>query len=153
MKKDMPARATAAKAATKAAAAGVKKADTRPPLMVLDSSCWLEFFADTERADLFAEAIEHTERLVVPVISVYEVTKKLAREAGDEVATAALSLMQRGKVIPVDLPLALEAAVTGLPLADSLIYATARRHGAELWTQDSDFDGLPGVRYFAKANS
>ncbi len=117
---------------------------------MLDSSCWLEFFADTPRADQFASVIDDTAQLVVPVITLYEVTKKLAREAGDEVATAALSLMQRGEVVAVDLPLALDAALNGLPLADSLIYATARRHGAELWTQDSHFDGLPGVRYFAK---
>ena len=104
----------------------------------------------TDRADLYAAAIEHTEQLIVPVITVYEVAKKLAREAGDEVAAAALSLMQRGQVVPVDLALALQAAVNSLPLADSLIYATARQHGAELWTQDSHFDGLAGVRYFAK---
>lgn len=118
--------------------------------VVLDSSCWLEFFADTDRADLYADAIEHAQDLVVPVLTVYEVAKKLARDVGDDVAAAALSLMQRGQVIPIDLPLALEAAVNGLPLADSLIYATARHHGAELWTQHSHFEGLPGVRYFAK---
>jgi predicted nucleic acid-binding protein len=86
----------------------------------------------------------------VPLITVYEVAKKLAREAGDEVVAAALSLMQRGQIVGIDLPLVLEAAVNGLPLADSLIYATTRHHGAELWTQDSHFDGLPGVRYFPK---
>lgn len=119
-------------------------------VVALDSSCWLEFFADTERADLYAAVIEQAETLVVPVLTVYEVARKLAREAGDEVATAALSLMQRGRVIAIDLPLALDAAVNGLPLADSLIYATAQQHGAELWTQDKHFDGLPGVRYFPK---
>ena len=121
--------------------------------LVLDSSCWLEFFADTDRADLYAEAIENAQDLVVPVVpvlTIYEVAKKLAREVGDDVAAAALSLMQRGKLIDIDLPLALEAAVNGLPLADSLIYATARHHGAELWTQARHFEGLPGVRYFAK---
>jgi toxin FitB len=118
--------------------------------VVLDASCWLEFFADTDRADLYAGAIEQAHALVVPVLTVYEVAKKLAREVGDDVAAAALSLMQRGTVVPIDLPLALEAAVNGLPLADSLIYATARHHGAELWTQDRHFEGLPGVRYFAK---
>lgn len=117
---------------------------------VLDSSCWIEYFADSPRADLFASAVEAAEQLIVPVITVYEVVKKLMRESGDEVATAALSLMQRGRVVAIDLPLALEAATNGLPLADSLIYATARHHGAELWTQDSHFDGLPGVRYFSK---
>jgi toxin FitB len=118
--------------------------------IALDSSCWMEWFADTERADLFAPAIEAAHELVVPVLTIYEVVKKLAREAGDEAAAAALSLMQRGRVVEIDLGLALDAAVNGLPMADSLIYATARRHGAVLWTQDAHFDGLPGTRLFAK---
>lgn len=121
-----------------------------PPPRVLDSSCWLAFFADTPRADEFAPAIDAIESLVVPVLTVCEVVKKLAREVGDEAASAALGLMQRGRVVPIDLPLALTAAVNGLPLADSLIYATARAHGAELWTQDRHFEGLAGVRYFPK---
>ncbi len=119
-------------------------------LVVLDSSCWLEYFADTDRADLFAPAIESVETLIVPVLTVHEVVKKLAREAGDEVASAALSLMQQGRVVDIDLSLALEAVVNGLPMADSLIYATARRHGAVLWTQDAHFEGLPGVQFFRK---
>ncbi len=118
--------------------------------MVLDSSCWLEFFADTDRADLFAPAIDAVDDLVVPVLTVYEVVKKLSREAGDETASLALALMQRGRVVPIDLQLALSAAVNGLPMADSLIYATARAHQAELWTQDAHFEGLPGVRFFRK---
>ncbi|CAN5795336.1 hypothetical protein BH11PSE8_BH11PSE8_08850 [soil metagenome] len=118
--------------------------------LVLDSSCWIEYFADSDRADLFAPAIESVESLIVPVITVYEVVKKLARETGDETASSALSLMQRGRIVDIDLNLALEAAVKGLPMADSLIYATALRHGAMLWTQDSHFEGLPGVKYFAK---
>ena len=120
-------------------------------LVVLDSSCWLEYFADTDRADLFAPAIEAVETLIVPVLTVYEVVKKLVREAGDEVASAALSLMQRGRLVDIDLSLALESAVNGLSVADSLIYATARRHGAVLWTQDARFDGLPGVQLFRKS--
>lgn len=125
-----------------------KVAATAP--IVLDSSCWLEFFADTPRADLYANAIEKAEQLVVPVLTLYEVTKKLSREAGDDVASAALSLMQRGTVVPIDTALALAAATNGLPLADSLIYATAQLHGAELWTQDAHFGGLVGVKYFPK---
>jgi toxin FitB len=135
---------------TRTRTAAKTPAAEKPSLRVLDSSCWLEFFADTARADLYAEVLVHPEHLVVPVVTVYEVAKKLAREAGDEVAAAALSLMQRGQVVPVDVPLALTATVNGLPLADSLIYATARLHGAELWTQDAHFEGLPGVRFFAK---
>ena len=118
--------------------------------LVLDSSCWLEFFADTPRADLFAAAIDGVDDLIVPVLTVYEVTKKLACEVSDDAAAAALSLMQRGRVVPVTLDLALTAAVNGLPMADSLIYATAQAHNAELWSQDGHFEGLPGVRYFPK---
>ena len=118
--------------------------------IVLDSSCWLEYFADTDRADAFAPAVDAVELLVVPVLTVYEVVKKLAREAGDEIASAALSLMQRGRVVPIDVNLVLSAAVNSLPMADSLIYATAQQHQAVLWTQDAHFEGLPGVRYFAK---
>ena len=118
--------------------------------VVLDSSWWMEFFADSDRADLFAPAIEAVEQLVVPVITVYELVKKLSRAVGDEVASAALSLMQPGRVVEIDLSLALEAATLGLPLADSLIYATARRHAALLWTQDAHFEGLAGVQYFLK---
>jgi predicted nucleic acid-binding protein len=117
---------------------------------VIDSSCWLEYFADSPQADQFAAAIEAVETLVVPVLTVYEVVKKLAREAGEEAAVAALGLMQRGQVVPIDLNLVLAAAVNGLPMADSLIYATARQRGAELWTQDRHFEGLPGVKFFAK---
>ena len=118
--------------------------------IVVDSSCWIEFFADSSRADLFASAIEQVHLLVVPVVTIYEVVKKLARESGEEVAARALSLMQRGQVVPVDLSLALAASKTGLPMADSLIYATAQAHGAVLWTQDGHFDGLPGVKFFSK---
>ena len=118
--------------------------------LVLDSSCWLEYLADTPRADLFAPAVEAPERLVVPVLTVYEVVKKLMRESGEEAATAALALMQQSDVVEIGLPLAMDAALNGLPLADSLIYATARHHDAELWTQDAHFEGLAGVRYFPK---
>ena len=120
------------------------------PRLVLDSSCWLEYLADTPRADLFAPAVEAPERLVVPVLTVYEVIKKLMRESGEEAATAALALMQQSDVVEIGLPLAMDAALNGLPLADSLIYVTARHHDAELWTQDAHFEGLAGVRYFPK---
>ncbi len=140
-------------AATAAPAGPRRKTDKAPDtagLIALDSSCWLEFFADSPRAGLFAAVLEDPQRWVVPVLTVYEVSQKLHREVGEEAAAAALSLMQQGQVVPVDLPLALAAAVNGLPMADSLIYATARLHGAELWTQDAHFKDWAGVRYFPK---
>ena len=140
-------------AATKTEVRPIKRRSTaiqkKPPL-VLDSSCWIEYFADTPRRSLFAEAISGVHLLVVPVVTVYEVIKKVAREAGDEIATQALALMMQGRVVELDIELALQATRNGLPLADSLIYATAQAFGAELWTQDAHFEGLPGVRYFNK---
>lgn len=117
---------------------------------VVDSSAWLEYFADTDRADLFAETIEDTDHLVVPSICVYEVCKKVLRERGDNAATQVFSLMSLGRVVDFDSSLALEAARHSLPMADSIIFSTALRFEAVLWTQDSHFEHIPGVRYFPK---
>jgi toxin FitB len=117
---------------------------------VVDSSGWLEYFTDSDRAPLFAAAIEDAENLLVPVISIYEVFKKVLRERGEDDALQVASVMQGGQVIDLDAALALEAARHPLPLADSLIYAAAMRHDATLWTQDEHFKDFPNVRYFPK---
>jgi predicted nucleic acid-binding protein len=117
---------------------------------VVDSSAWLEYFADTDRADLFAAAIEDIDNLVVPSISIYEVYKKVLREFDEDAASRIFSLMSLGHVVDLDSSLALEAAKHPLPLADSIIYATALRYDATLWTQDSHFENISGVRYFKK---
>ncbi len=121
-----------------------------PVWLVLDSSCWIEYLRDTPRAELFAAAAESPGQLIVPIVTIYEVTKKLHRELSAKVAAYAESLMCRGRVVDVDLALCRAAVAHALPLADSLIYATAQAHGATLWTQDQHFEGLPGVNYFAK---
>lgn len=117
---------------------------------VVDSSGWLEYLKGSERAGLFSAAAEDTANLIVPVISVYEVFKKFLRDRNESDAREAIGTMMNGHVVDVDLPLVLEAAKLNLPLADSIIYATAQRFDATLWTQDEDFKGLPKVRYFAK---
>jgi predicted nucleic acid-binding protein len=117
---------------------------------VVDSSGWLEYFAGTPRAALFAQALEDTAHLVVPVLSVYEVFKKVLRERGESDALLVASSMQEGLVVDLDVSLALEAGRLNLPLADSIIYATAQRHDATLWTQDEHFKDLAGVRYFPR---
>ena len=122
-------------------------------LIVLDSSCWLEFLMGTARADLFASAIDAPAELRVPVITVYEVIKKVRRELGDDIASRAVVLMQRSPIIDIDLPLTLTALTNGLPVADSLIYATAQFIGAVVWTQDQHFAGLPSVKYFEKTTT
>ena len=119
-------------------------------LNVVDSSGWLEYFAGSARARLFAPAIEAPDRLIVPVLVLYEVVRKVRRERGDAAALEAAAVLRSGRIVDIDIPAALDAAQLDLPLADSLIYATARRAGATLWTQDEDFASLPGVKYFPK---
>ena len=117
---------------------------------VVDSSGWLEYLANTDRAKYFARAVEDTAKLIVPVISIYEVFKKVLRERGEEQALQTASVMMTGKVIDIDASLALEAAHHKMPLADSIMYAVANRYHAVLWTQDEHFGDLLNVRYFPK---
>ncbi|MBK5256780.1 MAG: type II toxin-antitoxin system VapC family toxin [Vicinamibacteria bacterium] len=117
---------------------------------VVDSSGWLEYFAGSVRARLFAPAIEAPDRLLVPVLVLYEVVKKIRRERSDSAALEAAAVLRSGRIIEIDIATALDAAQLDLPMADSLIYATARRSRATLWTQDEDFASLRGVRYFPK---
>ena len=122
---------------------------------VVDSSGWIEYFADGPNAGFFASAVEETESLVVPSITLYRVFKRLLAEPeGEEIALEAVTAMQQGLVVPLDADLALAASKisseTKLPMADSVILATAREHDATLWTQDSDFEGVEGVRYVEK---
>ena len=121
---------------------------------VVDSSAWLEYFADGPNATFFAPAIERADALVVPSIVLLEVFKRLYQQVGEHAALTAVAQMQQGRVVDLDAPLALTAAQLGvqhrLPLADSVVYATARHHDADVWTQDADFDGKPRVKYRAK---
>lgn len=121
---------------------------------VVDSSGWLEYFAAGPNADFFAPAIEATDELVQPTVGLYEVFRRVLQQRGEGDALQAIALMQQGVVVELTPPLALEAARTsvtlGLPMADSIILATARTFDATLWTQDADFAAVEGVRYIAK---
>ena len=118
---------------------------------VVDSSAWLEYFANGANAALFAGPIEGTERLVVPSLTIYEVFKRVLQQRGEGDALQAVAVMQQGMVVDLDARLALSAARVSLdmrlPMADSVVLATAKLHQATLWTQDADFQGLPSVRY------
>jgi predicted nucleic acid-binding protein len=123
-------------------------------LNVVDSSGWLEYFADGKNADFFAEAIEDTASLVVPTICVAEVFKVVARQRGEVAAFHAVALMRQGNVTELTLDRAIDASLLGasskLSLADAIIYASAREFEALLWTQDADFKGLANVKYKAR---
>jgi toxin FitB len=121
---------------------------------VVDSSAWLEYFADSENAEFFAPAIEDTEQLLVPVICIYEVFKRILQQRGLLAAQANIGDMLSAQVIDLDSSLALSAAKISfeykLPMADSMIFAIARAHNAILWTQGEHFKGFPGVKYKSK---
>ncbi|MCH8255816.1 MAG: type II toxin-antitoxin system VapC family toxin [Gemmatimonadetes bacterium] len=121
---------------------------------VVDSSAWLEYFADGPNAPFFAKAIEGTHQLVVPSITLLEVFKRVYQQRDEGDALQAIAVMEQGRVVDLDAPLALSAARLGaelkLPLSDSVILATARMFNAMLWTQDKDFDGLPKVKFKPK---
>ena len=121
---------------------------------VVDSSGWLEYFADGPNADFFSPAIEATSELIVPAISVYEVFKRVLQQRSESEALQAVAVMMRGRGVDLDAQLALTAARVStrhrIPMADSIILATARAYGATLWTQDEHFEHLDGVQYIAK---
>ena len=124
---------------------------------VVDSSAWLEYFAGGPNAGRFAATIENPGKLLVPSITLLEVFKRISQQRDDSVALQYIAVMQQGEVVDLDADLALRAAVLGqqhkLPLADSIIYATAQRANALVWTQDADFEGLSDVRYWKKFSS
>ncbi|MDZ4674596.1 MAG: type II toxin-antitoxin system VapC family toxin [Gemmatimonadota bacterium] len=121
---------------------------------VVDSSAWLEYFAAGPHAGRFARVIEAPEELLVPSIVLLEVTRRVMQQRGEDAALQAAALLHQGEIVPLDSGLALAAAKLGvenkLPLADSIIFATAQQFSATLWTMNSDFEGLPNVRYVAK---
>ena len=121
---------------------------------LVDSSGWLEYFADGPNAKFFAPSIEATADLIVPTISLYEVFKRVLQQRGEGSALQAIALMQQGRVIELTTAIALAAAHISaeyaIPMADSIILATARSHEATLWTQDADFADIAGVKYAAK---
>lgn len=120
---------------------------------VVDSSAWLSYFAGEPNAEQLAPAIEALDKLIVPSITLTEVFKHILRRRSEVEALQAVAQMSCGHVVDLDAGLAVDAAgfgvQLGLPLADSIIFATARRHKARLWTQDEDFRGLPDVEFFA----
>ena len=121
---------------------------------VVDSSGWLEYFADETNADFFAPAIEAVSELVVPSISLYEVFKRILQQKTEDEALRAVAVMMQGSVVDLTPPIALSAAIVSLelnlPMADSLMLATAHAYNATFWTQDADFQNIAGVRYIRK---
>lgn len=121
---------------------------------IVDSSGWLEYLGDLPNAHFFEPVAQDVENLLVPTVIIYEVYKRLAQISSREAARDAVGIMSDGRIVDLDASIALEAAEVSiqhkLPMADSLILATAHHFQATLWTQDSHFKDLPGIRYIEK---
>jgi predicted nucleic acid-binding protein len=121
---------------------------------IVDSSGWLAYFADEPNAKRFLTPLKDTASLVVPSITIYEVFKVVLRETSENEALQAAAAMQKGTVVDLTVTLAIAASKIslehGIPMADSVIFATAKAFDAAIWTQDSDFKNIAGVKYFPK---
>jgi toxin FitB len=120
---------------------------------LVDSSAWLEYFADGPNATFFESAITRKAELIVPTIVIFEVCKRVLQQRSEEEALRAVSVLHGGTVVSLSPELAVLAASVScelkLPMADSVILATAQTHKAVIWTQDADFRDLPNVKFRA----
>lgn len=118
---------------------------------LIDSSVWLEYFAGGPQAGEFAAVIEQVDALLVPTIVLLEVTRRVMQQRDEDAALQIAAMLHQGQVVPLDAGIALSAAQLGvahkLPMADSIIYATAKQYQATVWTMDAHFAALAGVRY------
>src|ERR1700687_5419481 len=122
---------------------------TASELVLVDSSGWLEYITGEEDADAFGAVFQRDAQVLVPTVVLYEVFKILLLRAGKTEANVFLSQALRRTVVDLTETIALAAASLSidykLPMADAIIYATARAHQAELITSDADFSGITGV--------
>ena len=118
---------------------------------LVDSSAWLEYFADGPNAGFFESAITRKSELIVPTVVIFEVCKRVLQQRGQEEALRVVSALHGGTIIALSAEMAVLAAGLSyelkLPMADSLILATAQAHNAVIWTQDADFRDLPNVKF------
>ena len=121
---------------------------------LVDSCGWLEYFADGPNAEFFAKPLFKTKELIVPTICIHEVFKSVLRQRGEELALKVIAIMEQATVVDLDMHIAMMSARIShdlkIPMADSIVLATARKYRATLWTQDSDFEGIPDVKYIKK---
>ena len=121
---------------------------------IVDSSGWLAYFADEPNAKHFLTPLNDTDSLVVPTVTIYEVFKVVLRESSENDALHAAVAMRKGRVVDLTASMAIAASKISLehkiPMADSIILATAKEFEATIWTQDSDFKNIDDVKYFPK---
>ena len=121
---------------------------------IVDSSGWLAYFADEPNTKHFLKPLNETDSLIIPTVTIYEVFKVVLRESSENEALQAVVAMQKGRVVDLTASMAIAASRISLkhkiPMADSIILATARAFEATIWTQDADFENIDNVKYFPK---
>jgi predicted nucleic acid-binding protein len=121
---------------------------------LVDSSAWLEYFADGPNASFFATPIQKSRELIVPTVVIFEVYKRVLQQRNVRAALEAVAVLRQGRIIDLTATLAIAAATLSrsqkLPMADSIILATARAENAIIWTQDKDFERITGVKFRAR---
>jgi predicted nucleic acid-binding protein len=121
---------------------------------IVDSSGWLEYFSGGPNAEQFLPPLKEPSSLIVPTITIYEIFKVVLRETGENEALQSIAAMQKGSVVDLTASLAMNAAKLSLkhtlPMADSIILATADAYKCVIWTQDSDFENLERVNFFQR---
>lgn len=121
---------------------------------IVDSCGWLEYIANGSNATFFQDALADEAQLLLPPLVVFEVIRRLkvlGKDFAIEPTTTVMRRLQRAELSVDQLAqAALAADSRKLALADAIIWQTAQSHGAKLYTQDADLQGLPGVVYQAK---
>ncbi|MBU3742645.1 MAG: type II toxin-antitoxin system VapC family toxin [Candidatus Kapabacteria bacterium] len=125
-----------------------------PQRAVLDSSCWIEYFLGSAAAKPYASIVAKA-TIIVPSITIFEVSRDLLRRFDSENTLRAVSLMQQHNVVPLTADVALNAAQLAVNLnlssADAIVCATAWQHKATLYTHDVDLNGLDNVVYLSRS--
>jgi predicted nucleic acid-binding protein len=120
-------------------------------MIVVDSCGWIEYFVDGPLADRYGRFLKKNADLVVPTVTLFEVYKKIKRDVSEESALLAAARMKLAMLAPLTDSIALHAADVGLlyhlPMADAIVYATARLCDAVVATSDTHFRGLEGVSF------
>jgi len=125
-------------------------------MRLVDTSAWVEWLIDSSLGQAIGRELPTRDQWLVPTIVQLELAKWLKRNVGEDKADQVIAFTETCNVADLDTAIALAAAELcasrKLATADAIVYATARAHGADLFTCDRHFEGLPGVSFMPKSN-
>ncbi len=123
-------------------------------MIVIDTSGWLEYFTGGPNSNIFSTAIKNNPKIIIPTIILYDLWKKISREKGEDKVIEVVAQLKRFDIISLDESLSISVAKISnefkIPMADSIIYGTAKKYNATLWAQDPDFKDFENVKYIEK---